>query len=464
VTSLARHYPAFSIHPDLNFPPDQDFGKRAVDRYSAETQRIDAIIFRITDRRHTDALIAARGRGVPIRIITEPQQYRDPTRLWHAWNVDRLYAAGIQVRHRKHLGTTHEKLALLYGQGMTIIGSSNWTTPSATSQLEHNYFSRKSWMFTWGRQHFDRKWTNGAGAEETQAFVPLPPDTPKLVSPADGAQDQSTTVTLRWYAGPWAHKYDVYIGTSPSTLVRVLGDRELGPSLHATDYESFTVSGLAQDTIYYWLVVGRTMANVERTSSTWSFRTQGTASSSFTLPSGWASQDVGAVAATGSAGHSNGVYTLSGSGADIWGTADEFHFAYRTLSGDGTIVARVASVQNVDPWTKAGVMMRETLSAGSKHASMFVTQGKGLAFQRRTSTNGTSSHTSGGGGTAPYWVRISRSGNTFTAYVSTNGSSWTLVGSASTLMTSTIYVGLALTSHKDGVLATATFDNVGITD
>src|SRR5262245_30009605 len=91
--SLWRVYPTFAIDPGLNFPPSQDFGARAVSAYNKETLKLDAFMYRITDRRHADALINARGRGVPIRLITENDQYRNPTYLWDSWNVDRIYMA-----------------------------------------------------------------------------------------------------------------------------------------------------------------------------------------------------------------------------------------------------------------------------------------------------------------------------------------------------------------------------------
>ena len=159
----------------------------------------------------------------------------------------------------------------------------------------------------------------------------------------------------------------------------------------------------------------------------------------------------------------HGVFTLRGSGTDIWGTADEFHFSHRTMTGDGVIVARVASVSGSHPWTKAGVMMRESLAAGSRHASMFVTTGNGLAFQRRGTTAGLSTHTGGGSGTAPSWIRLVRSGATFSAYRSADGATWTLIGTDTITMTNTIYVGLAVTSHENGSTATASFDNVSTT-
>ena len=459
-----RNYPVSPIDPQLNFVPWQNFASRSVGRYNAETQGIDAIIYRITDRRHTDALIAAIGRGVPVRILTEQAQYRDETRLWHSWNVDRLYAAGAQIRHRGHAGLNHEKLTLLAAQGMTVFGSSNWTSPSASSQLEHNLFSTDPAFHAWARAHFDRKWYNTGPSAESEPFVPLPPDTPTLKSPAPGATAQPLAVELAWYAGPWAHKYDVLLGTDPSNLAPVLVDTELGPSQNSRDLVRWTAQGLAPGTTYYWRVVSRTMANVQRESVTWSFTTEGEGGGppAEPLPSGWTNRDIGSVGAAGSVSYSGGTFTVQGSGADIWNTADEFHFAYRTLAGDGSIVARVAGVTNTDVWAKAGVMIRESLSAGSRHAAMLVSSGKGLAFQRRTSTGGVSTHTGGGSSTAPYWVRLTRSGSTVSAYKSTNGVDWALVGTDTIAMSSTVYVGLAVTSHNDGVLATATVSNVSV--
>ncbi|HEY6214805.1 MAG TPA: hypothetical protein VIW45_21070 [Vicinamibacterales bacterium] len=175
------------------------------------------------------------------------------------------------------------------------------------------------------------------------------------------------------------------------------------------------------------------------------------------------SQDIGSVGSAGASSGGSGAYTITGDGTDIWGTADAFQFAYTTLTGDGSIVARVASVQHVADWTKAGVMMRETLDAGSKNAMMLVSAAKGVAFQRRLSTNGTSVSTSGIAGAAPTWVKLTRAGSTITAYRSADGASWTSVGSASVTMASTVYVGLAVTSHLLGTPATATFDSTAIT-
>src|SRR5262249_51427836 len=141
----------------------------------------------------------------------------------------------------------------------------------------------------------------------------------------------------------------------------------------------------------------------------------------------------------------------------IWGTTDAFRFVYTTLTGDGTIVTQVTSEQFLANWVKGGVMMRETLDPSSRHAFMLVSPGKGLAFQRRVATGGLSTHTPGAMAASPYFVRLTRSGTTITASQSADGTNWTTVGSDTFSMAPTIYVGLAVSSHGYGALATVTF-------
>jgi regulation of enolase protein 1 (concanavalin A-like superfamily) len=180
------------------------------------------------------------------------------------------------------------------------------------------------------------------------------------------------------------------------------------------------------------------------------------------LPSGWSAADVGAVGKAGNGSLSAGTFTVRGAGADVWGTADALHFVSRTLDGDGEIVARVASISGTQAWTKVGVMMRQTLDAGSAQAMMIVSTGKGLAFQRRTVTGGLSAHTAGGAGSAPKWVKLARAGTVITASVSSDGVAWQVVGSDTFSIVGPIYVGLAVSSHDVTALATATFDNVTV--
>ena len=453
---LTRAYPVYPISGALNFPPFGDFGARSVAKYKAETKGIDVIMFRLGDRRHADAIIAARQRGVPVRIYIEQRQYRDAKRPLNAYEVDRVYAAGVQLRQRKHRGWNHQKLTLLRGQQVTVFGSQNWShTPG---QYEHNYFTTKQWIYQWFSNQFDRKWNS---TTETTPFVPQPPTTPQYRSPAAATQVAASQITLQWYAGLWAHTYDIHFGTSSNPPL-IAANVQLGYSKSSSDLKSYTVTGLAANTTYYWRIVSKTMANVARSGAVWSFSTNGSTTSPAALPSGWQSRDIGAVGIAGSASASGGSFTVRGAGADVWGTSDAFHFAYRSLSGDGTITARVASMSGSQAWTKVGVMIRASTSASAAHAFMLVSTGKGLAFQRRTTNGGLTAHTAGGAGTAPRWVRLTRTGSRITAYVSSTGTSWTAIGSATFSMPSSVLVGLAVSSHTTSALARGVFDNVRV--
>jgi regulation of enolase protein 1 (concanavalin A-like superfamily) len=178
------------------------------------------------------------------------------------------------------------------------------------------------------------------------------------------------------------------------------------------------------------------------------------------LPAGWTAADVGSPSLAGTTTHNAGTFTVNAAGVDIWGTSDQFHFAYQQFSGDVDIVARVATLGQTNAWSKAGVMIRASLAATSTHASMFATGGSGTSFQRRTTTGGTSVLTSGGASQAPVWVKLSRRGATITASQSSNGTTWTQVGSATLTLPTSFYVGLAVTSHDANARVNATFDGV----
>jgi regulation of enolase protein 1 (concanavalin A-like superfamily) len=178
------------------------------------------------------------------------------------------------------------------------------------------------------------------------------------------------------------------------------------------------------------------------------------------LPAGWSDADVGAVGVPGSASYNAGTFTVSGSGDDVWGTADAFNYAYQTLSGDGQIIARVASLGNVASWSKAGVMIRGGLSANAPYAFMIVSAGKGTVFQYRTAAGAAAAGTTAVAGTAPMWVKLVRQGTMIAAYRSGNGTSWTLAGSASIPMSASVQIGLAVSSHVNSQLCAASFDHV----
>jgi len=173
-----------------------------------------------------------------------------------------------------------------------------------------------------------------------------------------------------------------------------------------------------------------------------------------------------------------GTYTMTASGADIWNQADEFHYAYKTLSGAGTIIAKVESVGNTDNWAKCGVMIRETLDVGSKFAAVYITPtnadgtaANGCRFQGRMDTDASAeSDTSVATAeqmavTAPYWVKLERGvGSSFRGYYSSNGITWQAMAwnPRSISMASNVYVGLALTSHNADATCEAKFSNVQI--
>jgi len=183
------------------------------------------------------------------------------------------------------------------------------------------------------------------------------------------------------------------------------------------------------------------------------------------LPTGWLDQDVGATGAAGSAGYANGTFTVNGAGAQIYGTADAFHYVYQRLTGDGTVLARVVSVQGGSAYVTAGVMIRETLTPGSTNAKTADWAGyQRIYFDVRAVTGGGTGEPGNVGATLPYWVKVSRSGSTFTSYASPDGGNWTQLGASQTIsMAQNVYVGLAVNSGSTTATATATFDNVSLT-
>jgi len=158
-----------------------------------------------------------------------------------------------------------------------------------------------------------------------------------------------------------------------------------------------------------------------------------------------------------------GTYTMTAGGYDIGGTSDEFHCAYKEVTGASTVVANVLSVGNTDPWAKAGVMIRDTLDADSAYVMVCVTPGNGVVMQYRNTT-GTNAATATQQSPiiAPQWVKIERTlGGLVRGYYSADGVAWTQLASVSTVaMNTPMYVGLALTSHNENEMCMAEFSNV----
>lgn len=251
----------------------------------------------------------------------------------------------------------------------------------------------------------------------------------------------SNQINLVWTARASATSYRVKRATASGGPYTTIAS-----GVTATNYQDAALPGSA---LNYHYVVSAMVGGNETLNSA-----QATASAPWTL------QDIGAVGAPGGASYNCGAFTLTGSGADIWGTTDAFQFSYVPVTGNCTIMARVTSVQYVDFWSKAGVMIRESTNANAANAFIAVTPANGVTWQYRSTTGGNTANTAASGLAAPYWVKLVRSGNTFTGYRSADGTNWTQQGSTTIAMATTVYAGLAVVSHNNNVICAATFDQV----
>jgi aryl-phospho-beta-D-glucosidase BglC (GH1 family) len=183
------------------------------------------------------------------------------------------------------------------------------------------------------------------------------------------------------------------------------------------------------------------------------------------LPPPWSDTDIGSVGLSGSASPvGSGTFTVIGSGTDIANDYDGFHYAYIPWNGDGILVARVLSQTDTGGWAKAGVMFRQSLVAGSVESLTAITPANGCTFQYRSSTNGaTTNNGTTSGFAAPRWVKLVRSGTSYTGYEAPNTLplAWTQEGTAVSLsLSGSSCAGLAVSAENNSALSTAQFDSV----
>ncbi len=180
-------------------------------------------------------------------------------------------------------------------------------------------------------------------------------------------------------------------------------------------------------------------------------------------PNTWTCTDIGQVSpGPGSQTLSNGMWSISGGGGDIFSASDSFHFVYQSLAADGSMIANVASQTSTNTWAKGGLMMRLSTDPGSPYYAVFVTPGNGVVVQYRATQGGLTSQVLTTG-TVPVYLEIVRSGTTFTASTSTDGTTWTPVpGSTAGIgaLTGSLLRGFAVTSHDTGNLSTVTYNSV----
>ena len=176
----------------------------------------------------------------------------------------------------------------------------------------------------------------------------------------------------------------------------------------------------------------------------------------------WSGADIGNPVLVGNQSLSNGTWTIAGSGTDIGGTADQFHFVWQPLVGDGGIRAQVVTQTNTNSRAQAGVMVRQSTNANAPFYAVVVTPQQGIFVLDRT-VQGSGVHTVASlVGTVPVYLQVQRSGTTYTAYTSSDGINWTPIAGSSVILSpaGTWLAGMAVTSHTVSKISTATFDTV----
>jgi phosphatidylserine/phosphatidylglycerophosphate/cardiolipin synthase-like enzyme len=258
VINTARLEPDYPLPAEMVWGQGPSFNNRLVQSINAEQTAVDFIIYRLTVDNITQALLTKHQQGVPVRLIIEPSEYvnRKWPEFWitHA-NVDKLWAAGIPIRKRNHAGLTHMKTLVTSTEA--TIASSNY---AAAWQRDHNYFvpaTTKPAIHQALKNRFQTMWNDAAGFA---VFAPEPPDEPALASPSSGAAGVPATTSLQWAPAAFATNFDVYLGTSASSLTVVANVQAQLVNNPPATYSWTPATPLAQGTTYFWKVVSRTNA------------------------------------------------------------------------------------------------------------------------------------------------------------------------------------------------------------
>jgi regulation of enolase protein 1 (concanavalin A-like superfamily) len=181
------------------------------------------------------------------------------------------------------------------------------------------------------------------------------------------------------------------------------------------------------------------------------------------LSAGWISEDIGSPAKAGQGIYSSSLWTVTGGGADIWNTSDQFQLTHTNLNGDGIVTAQVLAQTSSNSFAQAGVMIRSSNSSVAAEASVSITPISGVTFRYRLSAGASTAQTLIAGVTAPVWVRLARAGNSFAASYSSDGVSWLPIGSVQTIaMTNFPLAGLCVTAHDNTTTNLAVFTNVSL--
>jgi len=171
--------------------------------------------------------------------------------------------------------------------------------------------------------------------------------------------------------------------------------------------------------------------------------------------------DIGAPAHAGSTSRTGDDITITAGGTDVWGTTDQFHFAYLQRTGDFDLRMKVNSITQANAISKIGLMARGSLAANSQYAYSITyppAGGRAYDFEYRTADGASAGATQviSPGTAFPRWVRLRRLGNVFTSLTSTDGTNWTVMGSTTIAMPQTVYFGVAACALTGTATTTAT--------
>src|SRR5258706_9202861 len=175
------------------------------------------------------------------------------------------------------------------------------------------------------------------------------------------------------------------------------------------------------------------------------------AAAAVSCPDSFTGVDVGAPALAGQTVviAAGSAYDLTAAGADIYAKSDQFQFAFGVQTGDFDLRVRIASLTATNEWSKAGLMARESMAAGSREVSVFATPAAGYEFQYRAATGALVQKLDSVAqvGYPNTWVRLRRVGNQFTSYTSADGVTWGYLGATTLALPGTVFLGMAATSH-----------------
>ena len=174
---------------------------------------------------------------------------------------------------------------------------------------------------------------------------------------------------------------------------------------------------------------------------------------------------VGPMTVLGAAAYNQatGIYTINGSGEDVWSIADSFHYVQQSIQGDFELVARVTKVAGPHPWSKAGIMVRTDITPGSSHAVLAAGPGGKAQFLSRKDPSKPSTSSELTKRPAPIWFKLVRNGPLITGFESRDGQAWSKVGEeAPTGLGPSALVGIFVCAHQAGAIGTGEFDNVSI--